>query len=109
MRMSSSLGLRPSRGSGLVKWGVRTTSCSRAPVDLLERGEDPDVRVEIGDRVDPGPRQQVPQQPRLDRGRELHHVVGGGHPLGIGQADLIDGEQLERLVGGVDEAGRDRR
>ena len=60
----------------------------RPPDDLLEGVEDLDVRVEVDDRVHPRPFQQGSQQPRLDRGRELHHVVGGGHSRRIGRPIL---------------------
>ncbi len=66
--------------------------------DLLDRVGDPDVGIEIGDGLDPVAIQEVAQEPGLDRGRELGHVVGSGHLLRIGKADLVDPDQLEGLL-----------
>ncbi len=58
--------------------------------DVVQRGEDLDVRVEVGHRVR-AVRQQRPQQEGLYRGGQLHHRVRGGHP-----AELL-GAEARRL------------
>jgi hypothetical protein len=76
---------------------------ARQLVEVLERAEDPDVRVEVRDRP-VALTEQVRQQPRLDRRRELQDRVAQGHLLELGAADLLWSEDRERLLRGVDVA-----
>ena len=77
-----------------------------AVVDLLDRTEDPDVRVEVGDGFDPWTLQQVSQQPWLDCRRELHHVIGRRHTLRVVNADFMDRKDLEGLLSAIKLTGR---
>ena len=69
---------------------------------LAQRIEDLDVRIEVGDPLDAGAIEQMAQQPRLDRGRELEHAVPGRHLVPGLDRELVRPHDLERLDTAVD-------
>src|ERR1035437_4852778 len=82
-------------GRGVVRRDHDTMLESEG-VELLQRGEDPYVGIQIGDR---GRLLKQPrQQPRLDRGREFQHVVAQRHLLKLLARDLGRRHQDEGLL-----------
>src|SRR5262249_26125422 len=69
----------------------------------LERREDLDIGVEITGHFRAPPQERT-QKPRLHGGRELHHVVDCRHlvKLGLVELEIVDGDEIERLVAGVE-------
>lgn len=70
-------------------------------LDLLNRRIEADVRIEVSDRSRIVVRQEMLQQPRLDRGRELGHVIHRRHRLEAVDAQRVRAHDAERLSGFV--------
>ena len=72
----------------------------RELADLVQRRDDPDVGVEIHGVVLLG--QELSQQPRLHRGRQLDDAVGRHHLLERLAVDVLGGQQAVGLLRRVD-------